>query len=208
MPEGPVFYNNDNVLGSEDRNLSNFVKLGDGLIKVYQDVGEDRFLAVSLVEESLVFQVDSDYNLARMGGIPLSVSVCSDSSLNPSGGGVGIFHALDVIIVSNTDDEVDNNTVPSKPMVNGVEVGISKVDNLYYLKTYQVSTSPNPMGLINFAGVPMSYGSNNELIMRDSGYVVSDIDRYEELRFFGVPIRVGMVDAENKYYLIVDFTNV
>ncbi len=204
MPEGPVFYNNDERLGSEDRNLSNSVKLGDGLIKVYQDTGEDRVLAVSLVEESLVVQVDLDYNLARVGGIPLSVSVCSDSGLNPSGVGIGIFHALDVIIFPRADDIIDDSTVPSKPVVNGVEVGVSKIDDIYYLKAYQVSASPTPTGVIHFGGVPMSYGSENELIIRDSGYTISDVNRYETLNFFGVPIRVGYVDAENKYYLIVD----
>ena len=209
MSEGLVFYSNDSRLGSEDRNSSNYVKLGDGLIKVYQDVGEDRFLAISLIAETLISHgVDPTFYLARIGGIPLSISSCSDSSINPSGGGIGVFYALDVITTFNVDDGIDNNTVPSKPVVNGVEVGISKVDDLYYLKTYQVSTSPTPIGLVNFGGVPMSYGADNELLMRDSGYAISDIDRYEELKFFGVPIRVGTVDAENKYYLIVDIMNV
>ena len=209
MPDGAIFYNNDSNLGSEDRNLSNSVKLGDGLIKVYQDIGEDRLLAVSLVEEGIVQDIDQDFNLARIGGIPLSTSACYDFVSNPSGDiGIGFFYALDVIIAFSVDDTTDDNTVPSKPIVNGAEVSVSKVDNLYYLKTYQVTTSPSPTGLINFAGVPMSYGSDNELLIRDSGYAVSEIDRYEELKFFGVPIRVGMVDAENKYYLIVDFVNV
>jgi hypothetical protein len=208
MPEGPVFYNNDSKLGSDDRNLSNFVKLGDGLIKVYQDAGRGRLLAISLVEESLVSRgVDISFYLARIGGIPLSVSACSDRDFNPASG-IGSFYALDVITVSKSEDATDENTVPSKPVVNGVEMDITKVDNLYYLKTYQVSTSPTPRGLISFGGVPMSFGDKNELILRDSGYDETDVDRYEELKFFGVPIRVGMVDAENKYYLIVDITNV
>jgi hypothetical protein len=206
MSEGPVFYNNSDALGNDDKSLSNFVTLGDGLIKVYKDTGEDRVLAVSFIEEALVQNIDQDFNLARIGGIPLSVSVCSDVNLNPSGVGIGFFYALDVIMYSRASDAIDNNTVPSKPVVNGVEVGVAKVDDLYYLKTYQVSTTPHPTGVIHFGGVPMAYGSENELLIRDSGYTVSDIhpDRYEELKFFGVPVRVGYVDAENKYYLIID----
>ena len=206
MPEGPVFENNNIGITNIRRNLSHLVNLGDNLVKFYQDFGEDRVLAISFAHDSII-QQNRDISIQRaiIGGIPLSVSVGYDADVNPSGGdNVGNFYALDVIISNQTEDLVDYNTVPLNPKVNGIEMGLAKKDGLYILKTYQVSAvDPDPRNLMTLGGVPMALGKQNELIVRDSGYNVADINRYQELMFFGVPIQVGMVDAENKYFLII-----
>lgn len=205
-----VFYNNNEQLGNSDRNITNVVKIGNNLIKFYQDIGEDKFIAVSLIDDSFLSPNNElNFNLARIGGIPLSISACYDTNTDPSReDNIGNFSALDVIIYSPVEDSSDENTVPSKPIVNGVEMGISKENNLYYIKGYQTTTSPSPISLVNFGGVPMAYGEDNELIIRDSGYSINDIDRYEELNFFGVPVRVGMISSENKYFLILSLTSI
>jgi len=80
---------------------------------------------------------------------------------------------------------------------------MAKKEGLYYLKTYQISAQPEPNSVATWGGVPMALGLQNELIVRDSGYTTADVNRYQEIMLFGVPIQVGMVDAENKYFLII-----
>ncbi len=212
MPTGPVFEHNGTGLTNIRRNITQVVKLGNGLIKFYQDFGADRLLAVSIVEETKVVpNRDLSFHLAHIGGIPLSVSVCYDTDLNPSAGdNVGSFYALDVIITTPVEDGRDRNTIVLNPNINGVVMGLSKSYDLFYLKAYRTSTTPSPRGLINFGGVPMAYGKDAELIIRDSNYTINDVDinRYQSLNFYGVPIRVGMVNNENKYYLIINLDNV
>lgn len=205
MPTGPVFENNNIGIVNTARNISHLVPLGDNLVKFYQDFGEDRAIAISFAHDSIM-QQNRDISIQRaiIGGIPLSVSVGYDADLNPSGGdNVGSFYALDVIISSEPEDLVDYNTVPSDPQVNGIQFGMAKKEGLYFLRTYQISGDPDARSQITFGGVPMALGKQNELIVRDSGYTTADINRYLELMFFGVPIQVGMVDAENKYFLII-----
>ncbi len=196
------FFTNENKLGNSDGDISNFVKIGNGLIKLFHDNGEDKLIASSLINEDSVVDISS--NLAHIGGIPLSSSLCSDENLDPSGNdSIGLFYALDVII-SYEAENITNPFTP-KPMANGTEVGVHKTGNFHYFKTYlDVSSPSSPTGLINIGGLPMAYGDDNELILRDSGYVISDVDpdRYLELNFFGTPVRVGMVNNENKYFLI------
>lgn len=206
MPTGPVFENNNNGITNIRRNISHLVPLGDNLVKFYQDFGEDRALAISFAHDSIIQQNrDIDIQRAIIGGIPLSVSVGYDADLNPSGGdNVGNFYALDVIISPEPEDNRDINTVANDPQVNGIQFGMAKKEDLYYLKTYLVSSAdPDPRNLISFGGIPMALGKQNELIVRDSGYTTADVNRYLELMFYGVPIQIGMVDAENKYFLII-----
>lgn len=208
MPIGPVFYNNVSTLGTDTRDTPNSLVLGNSLIKLYQTRGEDKLIAISFVDESIV---SKEVGLARINGMPLSASYCQDPVTNPSGGdNVGGFYALDVIVSTAREDAPDlnpsqtGNTILSKPVINGTTVGISKVADYYYLKIYQFVSTAVPTGLFNFAGLPMAYGAKSELIVRNSGYILSDIDRYSECMFFGTPIRVGMINAENKYYLIIN----
>ena len=206
MPTGPVFENNNTGIVNTFRNISQLVTLGDNLVKFYQEFQEDRVLAISFAHDSIIQQNrDIDIQRAIIGGIPLSVSVGYDADINPSGGdNVGNFYALDIILSNQAEDLVDYNTVPSDPKVNGIQMGLAKKDGLYFLKTYRVSlTDPDPRNLITFGGIPMALGKQNELIVRDSGYTTDDVNRYQELMFYGVPIQIGMVDAENKYFLII-----
>ena len=209
MPTGPVFINNNDGITNIRRNISHNVPLGDNLVKFYQDFGEDRALAISFAHDSIIQQNRDISNVfATIGGIHLSVSVGydADANLYPSSGGdnIGNFYALDVIISHGIEDNVDYNTVPADPQVNGIQFGMAKKQDLYYLKTHRISTAnPTPISPITLGGVTMALGSQSELIVRDSGYSVTDINRYQELMLFGVPIRVGMVDAENKYFLII-----
>ena len=211
MATGPVFYNNTSDLGPNDRGVYNSVVLGNNLIKLYIE-GEDKLIATSLVDESIVANVGNvGRNNAVINGFPLSASYCQDPVTDPSGGdNVGAFYALDVIISSEIEDSPSDdpstigNTVEVKSVVNGTPVNVSKIDNHYYLKTYQLTSTAVPTGTVNFAGLTMAHGASNELIVRDSGYSVGDIDKFEEFSFFGVPIRVGLINAENKYYLIMN----
>jgi len=205
MPTGPVFENNNTGIVNTSRNISHLVPLGDNLVKFYQDFQDDRALAISFAHDSIM-QQNRDISIQRavIGGVPLSVSVGYDADLNPSGGdNVGSFYALDVIISSEPEDLVDYNTVPSDPQVNGIQFGMAKKDGLYFLRTYLISGDPEPNSLATFGGVPMALGKQNELIVRNSGYTTADVDRYEEFMFFGVPIQVGMIDVDNKYFLII-----
>ena len=207
MPTGPVFENNNIGIVNTNRNISQLVTLGDNLVKFHQEFQEDRALAISFAHDSIMQQNRDISNVfAVIGGIPLSVSVGYDADLNPSGGdNVGNFYALDVIVSNEVEDARYYNSLDEKPQVNGIQMGVAKKEGLYYLKTYQISNIalPDARSLINFGGIPMALGKQNELIVRDSGYTTADVNRYQELMFFGSPIRVGMVDAENKYFLII-----
>ena len=176
MPTGPVFYNNISILGTDTRDTSNSLVLGNSLIKLYQTRGEDKLIAISLVDESIVSKVE---DIAVINGFPLSASYCQDPLTNPSSGdNVGGFYALNVIIATAREDAIDSNpsitgnTILSKPVINGTTVGISKVADYYYLKVYKFVSTAVPTGLFNFAGLPMAYGSRSELIVRDIGYVL------------------------------------
>jgi len=212
MPTGPVFYNNVNEAGNRANNQSNFITLGNGLIKAYQDVGEERLIGISLVDETIVARLGNfGRNNAVINGFPLSASYCQDPVTNPSGGdNVGAFYALDVILATAREDAPNRNpsqignTILANPVINGTTVGISQVADYYYLKVHKFLPTAVPTGLLNFAGLTMAYGTTSELIVRDSGYILSDIDRYAECSFFGTPIRVGMINAENTYYLIMN----
>jgi hypothetical protein len=203
--EGILFNNNSNGITNLHRNISHQVPFGDNLVKFYQDVGQDRSLAISFAHNDII-QKDKNVDTQRaiIGGIPLSVSVGYDDNIYSSeNNNAEGFYALDVIISSESEDNTDSNTVPSDPQINGIQFGMAKKNSLYFLKTYQISGNPEPNSIATFGGVPMALGLQNELIVRDSGYTTADISRYEELMFFGVPIQVGMVDATNKYFLII-----
>jgi hypothetical protein len=203
--EGIVFDNNPNGIVNTFRNISHQVPLGDNLVKFYQEFQEDRAIAISFAHDSIIQQNRDISNVfATIGGIHLSVSVGYDDNIHSSDSdAAGGFYALDVIISSEPEDNVDYNTVPADPQINGIQFGMAKKEGLYFLRTYQIAGDPEPNSIATFGGVPMALGKQNELIVRDSGYTTADVNRYLELMFFGVPIQVGMVDAENKYFLII-----
>jgi hypothetical protein len=203
--EGIIFDNDSNGITNIRRNISHQVPLGDNLVKFYQDWKDDRVLAISLAHDSII-QQNRDISIQRaiIGGVPLSVSVGYDDNIHTSvSDNAGGFYALDVIISPEVEDLVDYNTVASDPKINGIQFGMAKKEGLYYLKTYQISAQPEPNSVATWGGVPMALGLQNELIVRDSGYTTADVNRYQEIMLFGVPIQVGMVDAENKYFLII-----
>ena len=205
MPTGPVFENNDTGIVNTSRNISHLVTLGDNLVKFHQETEHDRAFVISLAHDSIIQQNRDISNVfANIGGVPLSVSVGYDADVHPSAGdNVGNFYVLDVIISDEAEDDRHYNSFGENPQVNGIQMGVAKKEGFYYLKTHHISSDPTPKNLASIGGIPMALGEQNELIVRNSGYSVSDINRYQEIMFFGVPIQVGMVDSENKYFLVI-----
>lgn len=211
------FYNNNDQLGNFSRDIENTVVFGSGRIKTYHDQGESRKLAISFIDESMLStNSDPSFNLIRINGFPISASLCYNSSYNPSlEGSVGFFYALDVIVDNSSEDVDDSNTAqdpPAKtPIFNGVPVSTSKISNKYIINSYNMGETAAPTGLLNFYGTNLSYGTYNELIVRNSGYIIGDLtenpDFVEELNFGGTPVRVGFIPQENKYYLIMSVSN-
>lgn len=210
---GPVFYNNESKLGSAS-DLENTIVFGTGRIKIYHESDStNRILATSFINESqIITNSDISLNLIRIGGMPLSISLCYDPSTDPSSGdSIGTFYALDVIINNESEDTDDNNTAQSPssitPIFNGTPISCTKIENKYYLKTYDIGKSSIPTGRITFNGVPMSYGDNNELIIHQTAYTINDVTDFKEINFGGTIIQTGLIPSENKYFMIVTSYN-
>lgn len=145
------------------------------------------------------------------GGLPMSVTQFNNTAATSSDD-VNYFYAIDVI--RNTESgivtsESDDPGVAKHATWNGNKIQISLIDNRYYLNVLYDGETEEPEGKITLQGIPQATGISNELILNDSGFLLSDIDNDPntvelDLKYIslgGVPITVGKVGF--KYYLIV-----
>jgi len=207
---GLDFFSNEEQLGGKTDDLKNTIILGNGRIKIFHESNlSNRIIAASFIDQSIIIEnSNTEFNIIKINGMPLSISLCNDFERNPSENlGIGIFYALDVIVNNNLTDTQDLNTAQNPPAttpnIGGTQIEASKIDDLYYLKIYNINSISDPVEKFTFYGVPMAYGEENELILNQSSYTMNDISEMTEFNLGGTIIQAGLVRSENKYFLIV-----
>lgn len=140
-----------------------------------------------------------------IGGMPLSLTPFYDSSFKDASPGstdvIGTYYALDIIKNSDTLDpaySLDDHPIFS---LNGNRLATTKIAGLNYLSIVESTKTIDPSKQIYFSGMPMATNRYNELLVRDIGYTINDLNETTEVMIGGIPLQVGRLNF--RYYLIV-----
>ena len=193
------------------------MKIGVATSQITNDKTFDSpvILMISYVDNNIVQpQLSYSPNL-NLGGVPLSVSLCYDPTLDiTTGDTVGFFHALDIIeTFEDAEVESDDETIVPATFstFSGNRLQVSRISNNYYLNVVRLGETSAPINPITLQGISMATGNNNELILRKdiSAFHIDDIGTNPEtgeldiklVNIGGTPLSAGRIG--NKYYLIV-----
>ena len=144
-----------------------------------------------------------------IGGIPLSVSTLYDSSFNDASPNetdiIGTYYALDIIKNTAEPDSFQGLADNVNFVLNGNRLATTKINGLNYVSIVESTRTIDPAKQIYFKGMPMATNRFNELLVRDSGYTIGDLNDTLEVMIGGIPLQVGRLNFKN--YLIVKVMN-